>query len=320
MRLDALGLHVTDACNARCEHCAYHCAPEVKGVMSFEEAHEYLEQVAKRPPDLVCISGGEPCLYLDLVVKIVSAARALNIPNVWIFTNAFWATSAGIAMTKLMRLKRAGMTRLCLSADSFHQAFIPVGRVRNAIQASHNLGLDVVLDSRFLGSPQEDNLANRATQRVLMELGELEGIEFWRGQPRYIGRAAEQLPQQLVKVSGIPNGPCPGPWAGGTWESPAGLDLDSYGEATLCPGLSIGNVQRQSLTKIVNEYNAGRHPIIRELVRKGPAELLKVAEQHGYVTKRAYADECHLCYDLRKSLRSSFPSELAPSICYEEVT
>lgn len=320
MHVSSLGLHLTDQCNARCQHCAYHCGPEVNGVMSFDDARQYLHRVARQSLELVCISGGEPCLYFDLVVNIVREAQAMGVPSIWVFTNAYWAVNRTSANRKLTRLKEAGLTRLCLSADGFHQPFVPVGRVRQAMAVARDMGLEVVLDVRFLGPPQEHNPSNRVTRQVLEELGNLENVEIWQGQPWYIGRAADRLLSQLAQKPGIPSGNCPGPWAGGTLENPAGVDVDLYGEVTLCPGISIGNAKKHPLSSILAEYNSWQHPIIRELAIGGPASLAEVAQHIGYTPRADYVSECHLCYDVRNFLRSRYSSELAPLICYEEAT
>jgi len=270
--------------------------------------------------EIVCIGGGEACLYFDLLTNVVREARVIGVPNIWVFTNAFWAMDRAVAHRKVAHLKEAGMTRLCLSAGGFHQAFIPAERVRHAIIAARDLGLEILLDVRFLGPPQEDNQTNRFTRQVLAELGELEDVEMWQNQPLYIGRAAETLLSHLAQEPGIPRASCPGPWAGGSWENPAGVDVDLYGEVTLCPGISIGNAKQRSLDRLLTEYSPAQHPIIRELVAGGPAALAQMAQRTGYTPQASYASTCHLCYDVRKFLRPRYPSELAPRICYEEAS
>jgi len=318
VHITSLGLHLTDQCNARCQHCAYHCGPGVKGAMGLDDAREYLQQVAGQSLDTVCMSGGEPCLYPDLVAEVVREARAVGAPGVWVFTNAYWAVNRTAAGRRLAHLQKAGMTRLCLSADAFHQSFVPVARVRHAMAAARNLGLEVVLDSRFLGPPHDDNPVNRTTRQVLEQLGNLEDIELWQGQPHCIGRAGDSLLPQLLQRPGVPRGSCPGPWAGGTWENPAGADVDWCGEVSLCPGISVGNARARPLSIILAEYSPRRHPIIRELAAGGPALLAEMARRIGYTPRAGYVSECHLCYDVRKFLRPRYSSELAPLICYEE--
>jgi hypothetical protein len=287
--------------------------------MSLEEVQGYLREVADQLLEVVAISGGEPCLNFDLVLNVIKSARQQDVPSIWVFTNAFWASSPQVAKDFASSLKGAGATRLCLSADGFHEPFIPGWKVRNALSAARSAGVELVVDVRFIGGPNAENSINRITRRTLKNLGSLEGVETWRGSPKYIGRAAEALVSRLKLQRGIPQGYCPGPWAGGTWAAPVGADVDSFGEVTLCPGLSIGNARKRSLARILAEYDPSDHPIIRELVVGGPAQLARMAERLGYIPRTAYVDPCHLCYDVRKFLRGQYPSELAPSSCYEEM-
>jgi hypothetical protein len=287
--------------------------------MSLGEVRGYLREVANQPLQLIAISGGEPCLNFDLVLNVIKEAHRHGVPGIWVFTNAFWASNPQVAWDRVRSLKKAGATRLCLSADGFHEPFVPVWKVRHALNAVRSAGMELVVDVRFFGGPNAKNSINRVTRRTLKSLGSLEGVETWRGSPRYIGRAAEALVPRLKPRRGIPLGDCPGPWAGGTWVAPMGVDVDSFGEVTLCPGLSIGNARKRSLARILAEYAPSGHSIIRELAVGGPARLIPAAEELGYIPRTAYMDSCHLCYDMRKFLRGRYPSELAPAPCYEEM-
>jgi pyruvate-formate lyase-activating enzyme len=319
MHVAALGLHITYRCNARCQHCAYHCGPEAKGVMKFSEAKEYLREASKQDIDVLCISGGEPMLYPRLVTQIVEEAGNLKMRSIWLFTNTFWATDQKIAEKNLAKLMKAGMTRLCTSADGFHRPFVSTDSIRNAMIAAHKLNLEVVLDTRYLGiTLQEDNPENRATIQVLQQLGDLVNVQDWRGSPLYVGRAAEVLAPKLIDEPYLLGGACTGPWAGGDWKHPTGVDVDSYGEVTLCPGISIGNARKFPLSKILSNYGVKKHPIIRKLSDSGPEGLAEKAQRIGYKRQSNYASACHLCYDLRKFLRSRYPMELAPTSCYED--
>jgi len=210
IRLISLGLHITDRCNARCKHCAYGCDPHTKGAMTLDEAREYLGQVAEHPVEVVCISGGEPFLCHEVLLGIVKAAREMGIPGIWAFTNGYWATSIEAARQRLLPLKKAGMTRLSLSADAFHQEFIPLERVRDALLVARELGLELELDMRFLGPPEEKNPTNLTTKEIIARLGDLTKVMVHRGQPLYIGEAAERLSHLVEQKPGIPEGRCEG--------------------------------------------------------------------------------------------------------------
>jgi hypothetical protein len=288
--------------------------------MDVGTAEAYLQQAIGMGAEILCISGGEPLLFLDTVTKICQKARNLEMQSIWVFTNSYWAVDSNTAKKTLMRLKKAGVTKLCLSADGFHQPFVPTSRVRESISGARQLGMELVLDTRIMGKTlQEDNQVNNTTIQILRELGDLRNIDTWRGSPLYIGRAAEILPQKMPVELYFLDGPCMGPWAGGSWVNPMGVDVDFYGEVTLCPGVSIGNAKKQQLAKILSDYKPSEHRIICELSAGGPKGLWRIAIDHGYRSLSAYLSACHLCYDVRKFMRSDYADELAPSSCYEEL-
>jgi MoaA/NifB/PqqE/SkfB family radical SAM enzyme len=268
---------------------------------------------------MLCISGGEPMLYPRLVTQIITEASKLKMRSIWLFTNSYWATTKRIAETRLRRLRDLGLTRLCTSADGFHQPFIPTQRIHNAVNAAYNLGLEAVLDTRYMGiTLQLENPENKSTVQVLGELGDLVNVKDWRGPPLYVGRAAEALAPRLIDEPYLLGGYCTGPWAGGDWKRPAGIDVDSYGEVALCPGISIGNARKLPLDTILSAYSVRKHPIIRELSSTGPEGLAEKARPMGYEGKSNYVSACHLCYDVRSFLRATYPQELSPFPCYEE--
>ena len=289
--------------------------------MGQDEAESYLLQGTEAGADILCISGGEPLLFPNTVTKVAQKARNLGMQSIWVFTNCHWAVDSERAKDMVTSLKKAGVSRLCLSADGFHQPFIPTSNVRHAINNANEMGLEIVLDTRIMGKAlQDDNPVNKATIQILQELGDLKNIETWRGPPLCVGRAAEVIPQKIEVEPYFLGGQCMGPWAGGSWMNPIGIDVDSYGEVTLCPGISIGNAKKHQLIEILSDYSPSRHRIIRELTAGGPKGLWRIALDLGYKTLDGYLSACHLCYDVRKFVRSHYAEELAPSCCYEELT
>jgi hypothetical protein len=173
--------------------------------------------------------------------------------------------------------------------------------------------LDVCVDARFINKPDEENEYNSATHTYLEFLVDfLPKIEIVKAQPMFVGRAAESLSKRVKKksISKILDGKCPGPWAGGTLESPLGVDVDQHGFVTMCPGLSIGNARKISFRRIINEYDCRDFAVIDALQYYGMEGLMKLASENGFVPKEAYADECHFCYETRKFLSKRFPEAL----------
>ena len=61
-------------------------------------------------------------------------------------------------------------------------------------------------------------------------------------------------------------------------------------------------------------------PIVGRLVAAGPAGLLDLAAEHGFTPRDFYADKCHLCWSVRRWLRSKglHASQLGPDWMYQE--
>jgi hypothetical protein len=307
----SLGLHITDRCNARCPHCAFNCSPEIEGCMELGKAKSYVSETEALDTEIVCITGGEPMLYPHFVREIVSECDRLSIPEVWLFTNGFWANNPSRANTITGDLKGRGLTKVFLSVDAFHQRYVPIELVKNAIRASLKVDLQVCIDARFVGKPDEDNRHNSVTRSFLEALGSLlSNIEVTRAQPLFVGRAADSLSKHVKKkpFSEILDEECPGAWSGGTLKSPLGVDVDKFGHVTICPGLGIGNTSATSLRKILEEYDYKNYAIIAALFDNGMDGLMDLASSQGFVPKEAYVNGCHFCYEARKFLRDLFPN------------
>jgi organic radical activating enzyme len=309
--ITSLGLHLTDSCNAKCPHCAFNCSPNIKGCMELEKAKSYASEAKALGTEIVCITGGEPMLYPRLVKEIVSECNRLSIPETWLFTNGFWAKNSSRTRTITEDLKKRGLTKVFLSVDDFHQRYVPIEFIKNATEASLKADLEVCIDARFIGQPDEDNRYNTATRSLLEFLGSLlSSIEITRGQPLFVGRAAESLSKHVRKkpTSEILDEKCPGAWPGGLLKSPLGVDVDEFGFVTICPGLSIGNAYATSLRDTLEKYDYQNLPVISALSNNGMEGLMDLASINGFVPENVYVNGCHFCYEARKFLRGLFPN------------
>lgn len=249
-------------------------------------------------------------LYPNLVKKITSECCRLSFAEIWLFTNGFWANSVRKASTTVEKLKNLGITKIFFSIDYFHQRFVPIEFVKNAIETSLEHGLEVCIDSRFVGELNEKNEFNSTTYSHLKFLrNSLSKIEVVKAQPLFVGRAAESLANHVkVKpLSEILKEECPGAWAGGTLRSPLGVDIDEFGFITICPGLSIGNGRQSSLRRIIKKYDYRSYAVIEALCDNGLQGLMNLASDNGFVPREAYVNGCHFCYETRKFLKNIFP-------------
>jgi MoaA/NifB/PqqE/SkfB family radical SAM enzyme len=318
MGLQGLDLLLTYKCVSACEHCLYCARPQAEGVMTLEDARTYLEQAGSIR--WISIHGGEPFLYFDTLIEVVKTAKRMGIDDIWVMTNCYWAKSIGPAKDRLTALKNAGCSHIWFSADAFHQAFIPLERVKTALEAAKGLNFpSIILNSLFLGDERDDNTYNTQTRKIIAELGDMKDV-ITRWEPfsigvslSVVGRAAEHLACYLKKKE-VPQGKCVLPPYLGDLESPDAFEIDPFGWVLLCPGVSVGNAKKKPLSEIIEDYDPSTIPVLKKVREEGPKGLLKEAVAKGY-TPGTYVNECHLCYDVRKYLRKDYPN-LAPEICY----
>jgi hypothetical protein len=125
----------------------------------------------------------------------------------------------------------------------------------------------------------------------------------------YRGRAAEKLVSQTRLTPWVELNTCPFE----NLRNPERLHVDSLGNVHICQGISLGNLFQTPLTKICQQYLPDTHPITGPLLKGGPAEL---AREYSVFRGEGYADACHLCFEVRRSLRGRFPEILTPDQMY----
>ncbi|MFW9901897.1 MAG: radical SAM protein [Candidatus Thorarchaeota archaeon] len=318
MKVKDVDFLLTFKCPAKCQHCSYKAGPNRVGYIKPKEASRYLKELSNMHPlQSVWVHGGEPFLYFDYLEHIIKEANKLGIARKGVITNSFWAKGIENAKKKLRKLKKAGLNALTFSFDFFHQEFIPLEFVKNALIAAVDLEFETIyVDSYFVNDLASENYFNKITKKNLEILGDIEDVEFHRLPMGVEGRATE-LREYLDLKPELPSGECPVPfWIDGDLKNPETIEIDCEGNVTLCPGISIGNTNIQSLTKILNDYDVEKHPILSIVSNEGPIGLLKLAESHGFQHNQNFVNECHLCYELRKYLQPFYPYSLTPEYCY----
>ncbi|MEW5759653.1 MAG: radical SAM protein [Candidatus Thermoplasmatota archaeon] len=318
MEIKQVDLLITYKCPSKCKHCLYKSGPHREGVMDVKDAKDYLNQLKDYSLKWVTITGGEPFMYYDRLLEIVKIAKDINPGSIWVLTNAYWAKSRENAREKLLKLRGAGLTHIMFSVDCFHQEYIPVECVSNALGAAKDVGFEQIqVDSYLLSYPESKNQFDLSTLRILSQIN-LENIKCNQYTPMVGGRTAELLTKYFSCNQGIHRDKCKLPsWIGGDLREPLGIEIDPFGYVYFCPGLTIGNAKEKELARIIEDYDCTKHPIIKIIEREGPIGLLRIAMEKGFVPLEGYIDKCHLCYETRKFLRPYFQEHLAPKECYE---
>jgi hypothetical protein len=310
------GIHflVTYRCTYACQHCFVWGSPDAGGTMTLAQLTTAIDQAAACGVETVYFEGGEPMLAYPVVLAAAEHARRRGL-DVGMVSNCFWASSVADAKLWLAPFKALGIADLSLSSYAYFVEDADEDRLRNAVQAAREL--DLPLTVLEVGAPArldapglclgQDVSAIMCKGRAAVELAP--------------GRAARP-PQTLVT--------CPFE----DFDDPGRAHLGCDGELQLCQGVSAGNVwlgrdaggaeaeaagaapSPDGLAHVLERYDPARRPVVRELRDGGPWAL---AQAYAHVPSRElYADECHLCYEVRAALRPRLPGVLTPAQCYGE--
>jgi len=289
LAFNSLVLIPSDHCNITCRHCAPECGPKLKQPWNVELLKTCITD-ARMIPGLhrrVHFAGGEPFLYFDQMAQVAEHAYSSGFTTS-VVTNGFWARNHGRATAMFTRLLRAGLCRVELSTDVFHQEHLPMQVIRDAVQLLKELGISITL--RIVTTRL--HTVDKTLRQLRPE--DLDGVEVVGSPAVPMGRALSAIKSDEFYQS--KNGMT------GVCETLLNLTIRSDGSVFPCcsgseenPSLSLGNVRQFPLHTIVQ--NADVNLMIKRLVHSGPAsffELLR-AVGLGHKIREEYTNICHLC-------------------------
>ena len=334
--ITAAGLLVTDYCPARCRHCYVSAGPDGKRWMTPDAARGHFAALRRLgvsfdpealdgPADGVHIGGGEPFgrgteADFDRLLAIVRAARQAGLDGVgYIETGGAWAVSETRAREWLTALAEAGMRQLAISADPYHQEFIPAERVTLLYAAARD-----VLPSggvrarrwRWLQSPQDVAAMPESEKEILFRTA------LDRYSERMTGRAAEELAPLMgrVPIGEVPDDGCAEALLA---SGHVHVDPEGWVYPGTCAGIALGRATAERpLDELLCGWCVGDWPRIALLAAGGPKRLLERSERCGFEADPAgYAGKCHLCWSVRRHrMRSGAGGEdFAPESLYVEM-
>lgn len=299
------GLVLTYWCNARCASCYLNCGPERTGLdMTVEQALDYWQQLIAASPHgcRIHLSGGEPFGDWPRLIEICRRARQQGLaPLQKVETNAFWANDEPLIRDRLRQLDQAGMEKLAISCDPFHQQYVPIENCRRLARlAEESLGAARV-QVRW-----RDWLDNG--QDVPPPYGtEIPGILLTHaaaGRDRAGGRFAEQIAPRLLLKSlyELDDTPCRDALLRGRHVH---VDASGIVMPGTCAGICLGRIGEgcsvSDLWRRLRDDHEQR-AVVGALSGRGPQGLLGQARASGFSPAAGYASKCHLCWELRKHL------------------
>ena len=311
--LSSIHFLVTYRCTYACDHCFMWGSPGADQTMTLAQLTSVIDQAAEGGVTDVYFEGGEPTLAYPIVLAAAKRARERNL-EFGVVSNCFWATTREDARVWLEPFVGLGISDLSLSSYAYFVEDADEERLRNAALAAQDLGLPAGVVE--VGAPACLDVPGLC-------LGDAADV-------MYKGRAAVALapgretrpPETLVT--------CPHE----DFSDPGRAHVGPEGELQLCQGISAGNVfaggdapaspadlavpRPGGLKAVLEAYDPHTRPVICEIVAGGPWALAQAAGHSPRLP--LYADECHLCYEVRAALRATgrHPEVLTPGQCYAE--
>ena len=321
MPLRAAGLLVTDWCPARCRHCYVSAGPERSDWMSVDAAAGHLAALARLgvSAEGVHLGGGEPFGDFDRLLAIVAAGREAGLEGIgYVETNAFWATTQDLVRRRLGACRQAGMMRVSISADPYHQEFVPPDRVRLLYSVAREvLGPGGVRARRWKWVQQPRDVAAMAEPERLALFAEFLG----RYRERMTGRAARHLAPLAARtpLADLPDDGC----REALLESRhVHVDPQGWVYPGTCSGLVVGRATPDvPLDAVLSAWRLENSAVVAELVSGGPKRLVQQAAAHGFrPDAQGYAGKCHLCWSVRSHLvrAGAGGDELGPATLYAD--
>ncbi len=313
------GLCITDWCNGRCATCYLACGPGRTGRMTPPDAVRLWQQLDTASPHgcRVHVTGGEPFGDWTGLRETLRLARSQGLSAEAVETNGYWAEDDAIVRERLAELDRLGVGRLAISADPFHQQYVPIDRPRRLAELVSQLWGAERLRVRW-DDWLRDGCDLTTADEPIRQARFAEWIAL--GRDRLNGRAAASLACLLP---------------GQPWESFAGQachhpllrskHVHVWPDGTIMPGVCAGIVLGEALDTPAGELwqqlasDWSQRPVIGSLAEGGPVALARRQGLEEQLAGQLFASKCHLCWGVRSLLArlGRGRAELGPAWLYQ---
>lgn len=296
------GIVVTYKCNAQCAHCVRCSSPERDD--HFMEM-EMMQKVIVKLKELNCksvhIEGGEPFLYPDRLIEIVTLLHQNNIHLEHISTNASWYRNAVDTIQLLKKLQEKGLRTLLVKVSAFQNEFTPLNKVIKLNESADRLGIKVLIwDSE---SYPEVASFDTSKTHTLKEYQKKFGDDYIqklasRFTLALSGRAYNLYSKYMNKIplDEILNG---GSNCHHEFTTKHHFHIDLYGNFIFpyTKGLTM------NIDDMTETLDRAKYPFLSVILAEGLQGLYQMAlDKHQFIPQQEYISRCHLCYDIRSHL------------------
>lgn len=293
--LSNIGIVMTYKCQIACPHCILEAGPDREEEISIKDAYDWIIQITNfrnKHIKVLSLTGGEPFYNMEKLKNISDFADKSGL-LVTAATNAFWASTPKKAVKILEKLPE--IRALQISADAYHQKYIPFRRVRNAILAALKRGIPHYL------AVCTENVDDEEYKQILKRLHELTTTDNIRTVITFpVGRASKELANLNYQTSTEPPlSVCRA--CGYPVIFPDGRVIACIGPLITLHSkhpLLLGNLFEKPLNSIFDE--AELNPILHTLRIWGPKKLVYLIKEAGlgrYLPNRFVQNSvCYACY------------------------
>jgi hypothetical protein len=252
----------------------------------------------------VIFTGGEPFLLGEGLFKIIKHCSKKKLLT-RIVSNAYWASSNHKAEKIISRLKTIGLTEINFSVDDFHQEFIPIQYIKNAVNACEENHLPVLL-------------AHKKMNGSKITIGSLEEM-LGRKLPVYDPGKEEKHNTMISTGWTVPLGKgsdavSKDDWMpdddGASWDRACSRVLEQLiftpqKELSICCGVASPHIKEfrfkingNDLLTTIEKANSDF--ITNWLSLEGPYGMMRFIKKHDPSIEfhKRYVQSCHLCNDI----------------------
>ncbi|MBU1535965.1 4Fe-4S cluster-binding domain-containing protein [Myxococcota bacterium] len=294
LRPSTIIILLTRRCLYSCTHCNTFSSSSETQTFSHIRLIRTLHYLSRiKSIRTVIFSGGEPFLHYPLLKSGVFEAATLGLtPMVW--TSGYFIQTREDIIQSLRPLTDVGLKGCILSADLFHQnPWLSENEelIRTELEAR---GCELFMSSFQMKEP--------ASPPTLARSGDL----LLRGTLPFMGRAADHIPEDMSLWEPDDLDVCPHL----NLSDPTYLYLDPGGNLHLCPGIILHNIFMGHIRQYFRDFDSEKHPVIGPLLRGGPPQLAKA---FNIPISGGFADQCHLCFHVRRQAAAVHPHLFPPS-------
>jgi hypothetical protein len=263
------------------------------------------------------VTGGEPFLNFDLLLRAVEIAEEWKIPSTFVETNCFWCRDDEETVEKLRLLHSKGLRGILISVNPFHAEYVPFDRTERCVRISEKVfGRNVMVYQLgyyklFKKLALKRRISLEECKELTRNIHLAENVELF-----LMGSATRRLKKSYpaYPASRFFHEPCMPPLLR-SWHN----HFDNYGNFMpgYCGGISMGCWY--DLDALLEEgIDLDERPVLRFLVAGDTQGLFCYATDLGYQESgEGYISKCDLCLDLRKHLVSKRDyAELQPRDFY----